>query len=54
MKTCRRILRNDDDDDNDDSDEEKLTEESYRTTFDTDPEDLNLEAEDISDEDDNY
>lgn len=47
-------LRNDDDDDNDDFDEEKLTEESYRTTFDTDPEDLNLEAEDISDEDDNY
>lgn len=44
----------DDDDDSDDFDEEKLTEESYRTTFDTDPEDLNLEAEDISDEDDNY
>ncbi len=46
---------NDEEDDNDeDFDEEKLTEESYRTTFDTDPEDLNLEAEDISDEDNNY
>ena len=43
-----------DDDDDDTFDEDKLTEESYRTTFDTDPEDLNLEAEDISDEDDNY
>lgn len=32
-------------------DEEKLTEESYRTTFDEAPEDLNLEAEGISDED---
>ena len=31
----------------------KLTEESYRTTFDTDPEELALEAEDVSD-DDNY
>ena len=31
-------------------DEDKLTEESYRTTFDTDPEDLNFEAESISDD----
>ena len=38
------------DDDDDSYDEDKLTEESYRTTFDTDPEDLNLEAEDVSDE----
>ena len=38
------------DDDDDAFDEDKLTEESYRTTFDTDPEDLSLEAEGISDE----
>lgn len=42
---------NDDDDDDDTFDEDKLTEESYRTTFETDPEDLNLEAEDVSDDD---
>ncbi len=42
------------DDTDDDFDEESLTEESYRTTFETDPEDLNLEAEEISDEDNNY
>lgn len=42
----------DDDDDDDAFDEDKLTEESYRTTFDTDPEDLNLEAADVSDDDD--
>lgn len=39
-----------DDDDDDAFDEDKLTEESYRTTFDTDPEDLGLEAEEISDD----
>ena len=45
----------DDDDDDDTFDEDKLTEESYRTTFDTDPEDLNLEAADVTDDDDeNY
>jgi len=38
------------DEDDDDFDEDKLTEESYRTTYDTDPEDLNFEAESISDE----
>ena len=32
-------------------DDDKLTEESYRTTFETNPEDLNIEAEDVSDED---
>ena len=42
----------DDDDDDDAFDDDKLTEESYRTTFDTDPEDLNLEAADVSDDDD--
>lgn len=40
-------------DDEDDFDEDKLTEESYRTTFETDPEDLYLEAEDVTDDDDN-
>lgn len=43
-----------DDEDDDTFDEDKLTEESYRTTFDTDPEELSLEAEDVSDDDDNY
>lgn len=42
------------DDDDDSYDEDKLTEESYRTTFETDPDDLNLEAEDVSEDDDNY
>ncbi len=41
---------NDPDEDDDAFDEDKLTEESYRTTFDTDPEDLNYEAESISDD----
>ena len=42
----------DDDDDDDDSfDDDKLTEESYRTTCETNPEDLNLEAEDVADDD---
>lgn len=41
-------------DEDDDFDEDKLTEESYRTTFETDPEDLSLEAADVSDEDDGY
>lgn len=35
-------------------DDDKLTEESYRTTYETDPEDLSLEAEDVSEEDDEY
>ena len=39
-----------DDDDDDHFDEDKLTEESYRTTFETE-EDLNLEAEDVADDD---
>lgn len=41
-----------DDDDDDEYDEDKLTEESYRTTIDEDPEDLDLEAADVSDDDD--
>ena len=40
----------DPDEDDDAFDEDKLTEESYRTTFESDPEDLNLEAEGISDD----
>lgn len=43
-----------DDEDDDTFDEDKLTEESYRTTFDTDPDELGLEAEDVSDDDENY
>ena len=39
-----------DDEDEDDFDDDKLTEESYRTTFDDDPENLGLEAEDVADE----
>lgn len=45
---------NREEDDDDDYDDDRLTEESYRTTFDTDPEDLNLEAEDMADDEDNY
>jgi hypothetical protein len=40
------------DEEEDSFDEDKLTEESYRTTFETDPEDLNFEAEEISDDSD--
>ena len=42
------------DDEDDDFDEDKLTEESYRTTFETDPEDLSLDAAEVSDDDDDY
>ena len=38
------------DEDDDDFDEDKLTEESYRTTFDENPEDLGLEAEGMADD----
>lgn len=40
-----------DDDDEDDFDEDKMTEESYRTTIEEDPEELSLEAEDVADDD---
>lgn len=43
-----------DEEDDDSFDEEELTEESYRTTFDADPEELEMEGEAISDEDDAY
>ena len=39
------------DDDDDSFDDDKLTEESYRTPFETNPEELNLEAEDVADDD---
>lgn len=43
--------KHDDFDDNDDAfDDDKLTEESYRTTFDPDPEDLNIAAEDVAED----
>ncbi|MBQ6209899.1 MAG: hypothetical protein IJK42_09020 [Prevotella sp.] len=41
-------------DEDDDFDEDKLAEESYRTTFETDPEVLSLEAEDVSEEEEDY
>lgn len=46
------VDRDDFDDDEDEYDEDKLTEESYRTTIDTDPEDLDLEAAEVADDDD--
>lgn len=39
-----------DHDEDDDYDEEKLTEESYRTTYETDPDDLSLDAVDVADD----
>ena len=41
-----------DEDDDDVFDEDRLTEESYRTTFDEDPEMLELDAADVTDDDD--
>lgn len=44
-------LHDEDDDEDDDAfDDDKLTEESYRTTYETNPDDLNYEAEEISDD----
>ena len=43
-------FKHDEDEDDDSFDDDKLTEESYRTTYETDPEDLISEAEDISDD----
>lgn len=43
-----------DDDYEDELDDEQLTEESYRTTFDTDPEDLDMADSEISDDSDSY
>ena len=44
----------DDDEDGDEFDDDKLTEESYRTAVDTMPEDLDLEAAEVADDDDDY
>ena len=41
---------NDPEDEDDAFDEDKLTEESYRTTYDEDPESLDLEASEMSDD----
>ena len=41
-----------DDNDDDEFDDDKLTEESYRTTIEENPEDLELAADDVSDDDD--
>ncbi len=43
-----------DDGDDDSFDEDELTEESYRTTFDADDDELNIEAEGMGDEEDDY
>ncbi len=43
---------NDDLDDEDEYDDDKLTEESYRTTIDENPEDLDLSAVEVADDDD--
>ena len=40
------------DEDDDAFDDDKLTEESYRTTYDTDPDELGLEAAEVGDDDD--
>ena len=40
------------DEDDDAFDDDKLTEESYRTTYDADPDELGLEAEDVGDDED--
>ena len=43
---------NDPDEEDDLFDEDKLTEESYRTTYDADPEGLDLEATEVTDDED--
>ena len=48
------LPNNYDDEDEDSFDEEELTEESYHTTFDTDPEDLDMENDSIADDEDAY
>ena len=48
------LPNNYDEEDDDSLDEEELTEESYRTTFDAEPEELEMEGEAISDEEDAY
>ncbi len=45
---------NEHEEDDDEFDDEKLTEESYRTTFDESPDDLNIEAEDVSEDEETF
>ena len=40
------------DEDDDAFDDDKLTDESYRTTYDTDPDELGIEAEEVGDDED--
>ena len=42
--------RDTDDEDDEDFDEDKLTEESYRTTFDTNPEELEMQADEVGED----
>lgn len=42
--------RDTDVEDDEDFDEDKLTEESYRTTFDTNPEDLEMQADEVGED----
>ena len=42
--------RDRDDEDDEDFDEDKLTEESYRTTFDTNPEELEMQADEVGED----
>lgn len=50
------LVDNDDsyNDDEDEFDDDKLTEESYLTTFDENPEDLDLVADDVADDEEDY
>lgn len=49
-----KIDEYDEEEEDDDFDEDKLTEESYRTTFEENPEDLSLDAEEVSEEDEEF
>lgn len=49
-----KINEYDEEEEDDDFDEDKLTEESYRTTFEENPEDLSLDAEEVSEEDEEF
>ena len=44
--------KNPDDEDDEDFDDDKLTEESYRTTFDTNPEELEMQADEVGEDED--
>ncbi len=44
--------KNPDDEDDEDFDDDKLTEESYRTTFDTNPEELEMQVDEVGEDED--